>query len=329
MARAVRLLFGVAVVGALAGSAEVRAQDTCDDQAQKAADQAKANNLPPAQVDRAYGTALLQCKGIKDASLAAVAAAINLDYASLARAFLARKMTTAAYLQVVRDRSAKLRLARTDAAYRAALAGGDADYDLVPDDRDKCPQSAALSATGRDGCPAPPSRTRVPTEDAMARARRALRGIVLVSNPKCADAPGPDRSILLHQGFLRPDGNIANHFYGVAVSRVRNLPAGCDAFYQFNFRFSDRTDAAFPLTKIIQVAFADSENTDTGPNADGRRIFKVFLKDAGHRKDLWQSAVKYGRVDWRVRTIGSNGLVSTWSEWRHEPFNGIFRPDGP
>jgi hypothetical protein len=306
-----------------------RAQGTCDDQAQKAAEEAKAKGLPQAQVDRAYGTALLQCKGVKDASLAAVAAAINLDYARLARLFLARKLTTADYLQLVRDRSAKLRLARGDSAYRAAWLSGDADSDFVPDDRDKCPRSADLAATGRDGCPAPPSRTRVPGEDAMAQARRALRGIALVSNPACADAPVPDRSILLHQGFLRPDGNLAHHFYGVAVSRVRNAPQGCDAFYQFHFRFSDRTDATFPPTKIIQVTFADGENTDTGPKAPVRRIFKVFLADTGHRKDLFQSAVKYGRVDWRVRTIGGNGLMSTWSEWRHEPFNGVFRPDGP
>jgi hypothetical protein len=133
----------------------------------------------------------------------------------------------------------------------------------------------------------------------------------------------------LHQGFLRPDGNFAHHFYGVAVSRVRNLPAGCEGFYQFNFRFSDRTDAAFPLTKIIQVTFADSDNTDTGPKADVRRIFKVFQADTGHRQDLFRSSIKYGVVEWRVRTIGANGLVSTWSEWRHEAFNGVFKPDVP
>jgi len=322
-------MFGVALACALLAPVPACAQATCDDLAQKASEEAKAKTLPQLQVDRAYGTALLQCKGVKDASMAAVAAAVNLDYAKLARLFLARKLTTAEYLQRVRDRSAKLRVAKADPAYRAALLLGDADNDLVPDDRDKCPRSADLTATGPDGCPAPPSRTRVPSEAAMEQARRALRGIALVSNPKCADAPVPDRSILLHQGFLRPDANLTHHFYGVAVSRARNAPPGCNTFYQFDFRFSGRTDASFPPTKTIQVTFADSENTDTGPKASERRIFKVFMSDPGHRKDLFQSAVKYGQVDWRVRTIGGNGLMSTWSEWRHEAFNGVFRPDGP
>lgn len=115
----------------------------------------------------------------------------------------------------------------------------------------------------------------------------------------------------------------------MAVSRVRNLPAGCEGFYQFNFRFSERTDALFPVTKIVQVTFADSDNTDTGPKAAVRRIFKVFQADTGHRQELFRSSVKYGRVDWRVRTIGANGLVSTWSDWRYDAFNGIFKFDGP
>jgi hypothetical protein len=128
---------------------------------------------------------------------------------------------------------------------------------------------------------------------------------------------------------LRPDGNIAHHFFGMAVSRVRNLPAGCPAFYQFNFRFSDRADATWPLSKLIQVTFADKETADSGPTVDARRIFKVFQADTSQRKDLWQSSIKYGHVDWRVRAIGANGQTSLWSDWRHDSFNGVFKPDGP
>jgi hypothetical protein len=306
-----------------------RAQSTCDDVAQKAADQAKANGLSPLQVDRAYGAALLQCKGVKDPSLAAVAAAVNLDYARLARLFLANRLTTVAYLQRVQDRSAKLRIARRDPAYRAAFVTGDTDGDLVPDDRDKCDDTPELAPTGRDGCPGTPPPVRAPNDDVMARARRAFKNVALVSNPACAEAPVPDRPMPLHQGFLRPDGNIAHHFFGMAVSRVRNLPAGCPAFYQFNFRFSDRADATWPVSKLIQVTFADKETADSGPTVDARRIFKVFQADTSQRKDLWQSSIKYGHVDWRVRAIGANGQTSLWSDWRHDSFNGVFKPDGP
>ncbi len=305
------------------------AQTSCIDAAQKMADEAKAKGLSQAQIDRAYATALLECQGVKDAGLASFAAAANLDYARLARLFLAGKLNTAGYLQRVRDRSAKLRLARSDPAFRAAYTKGDADGDLVPDDRDKCPNTPELTITGRDGCPLRQPPPRVPSEQAMREARRALRGISLVANPKCAEAPMPEASILLHQGFLRPDGNLANHFYGMAVSRSRNQPAGCEVFYQFMFRFSARVDATFPPTKIIQVTFNENENTDTTPKAEVRRIFKVKFADTGHRKNLFQSSVKYGLVEWRVRAIGANGLTSGWSELRHEKFNGVFKPDGP
>ncbi|MBA2306322.1 MAG: hypothetical protein H0W08_27340 [Acidobacteria bacterium] len=330
MATAVRrFTLAAALAFTMLAAVPARAQVTCDDTAQKAATDAKTNGLPPLQVDRAYGAALLTCKGVTDTGLAAVAAAANLDRARLARLFLARKLATSDYLALVRDRSGKLRLARNDLAYRTAFLAGDADGDLVPDDRDKCKQTRDLAETGRDGCPVRPGRRQGPSEDAMQQARRALKGVALVSNPKCAEAPVPDRSILLHQGFLRPDGNPANHFYGVSVSRVRNVPAGCEGFYQFNFRFTDRTDALFPVTKIIQVTFADGDNTDTGPKSAVRRIFKVFQADTGHRQDLFRSAVKYGLVEWRVRTVGANGLMSTWSDWRHEAFNGVFRPNVP
>jgi hypothetical protein len=327
VAKSVAVLF--TAIACLRLAAVASAQTSCIETAQKAADQAKAAGLSQARIDRAYAAALLECQGVKDAGLASFAAAANLDYARLARMFLAGNLTTADYLQRVRDRSAKLRLARTDPAFRTAFTKGDADGDLVPDDRDKCANTPELTITGRDGCPVRQPLPRVPSEQAMREARRALRGISLVANPKCAEAPMPEAPILLHQGFLRPDGNLANHFYGMAVSRSRNQPAGCEVYYQFMFRFSSRVDATFPPTKIIQVTFNENESTDTTPKAEVRRIFKVKVADTGHRQDLFRSSVKYGLVEWRVRAIGGNGLTSGWSELRHEKFNGVFKPDGP
>ena len=115
-----------------------------------------------------------------------------------------------------------------------AYANGDADGDLVPDDRDKCPGSKNLERTDADGCPdhrslLPPAPSNEAVEECRQGARhsreQSLRGRAL-----------PERAGVIKAG-VSPDGQS----YLLAVASTTNQPAGCEVFYQVDIRMKNKS----------------------------------------------------------------------------------------
>src|SRR3954454_24204716 len=97
-------------------------------------------------------------------------------------------MAPADYLARVRDRSAKLRTIRRQPEICDAFGRGDADGDLVPDESDKCPNTANLVPTGPDGCD---SKTPLPTAPSAKEVSDAAKALKVPLAPACRNAPVP------------------------------------------------------------------------------------------------------------------------------------------
>jgi hypothetical protein len=101
-------------------------------------------------------------RGDADEKLVHLLAVAHFDRALFARELFARTLTLAHYQAIAADRQAKLRKLLEDPAGQQELLEGDADRDMVPDARDRCPDTPYGVPTDENGCPVaipPGSRT--------------------------------------------------------------------------------------------------------------------------------------------------------------------------
>ncbi|HKG23518.1 MAG TPA: hypothetical protein VKC34_16580 [Blastocatellia bacterium] len=272
-----------------------------------------AANRPQREIERAFQIALAACSGPGVApEEAALAGSVNVDYLRLARAIAAGAISPAQYLQRVRDRSRKLKLARRDPGYAKSLASGDADGDFVPDDRDRCPRTPALEPTDDTGCP---TRERAPGAPSAREMRRVLDTMKISASPNCKNAPVPDSSDPLKIGY----DNVDRHTLAMAVTVVSNQPQDCMVFYEIGLRLLDVFEGNKPFlpdSAIGHFVFRGTDNEDKKSNP-ARRVFRIRETDpdTGNRRFIFQNLSRYGRVEWRVRAINGNGQASKWSGW--------------
>src|SRR4051812_12557322 len=162
----------------------------------------RAANPDDLVVARLYETALAACaRPAVDGATAAMVGIVNVDYERAARMMISNQLTPAQYLAVSRDRSAKLRAAIKDASWAQARANGDADGDLVPDDRDRCPNTPELTATDANGCPLPDNR--LPKAPSGQEVQRVLAQLNIVIAPGCDGAPPPGPAAPVQLGYDR------------------------------------------------------------------------------------------------------------------------------
>src|SRR5262249_31619238 len=135
-----------AIVLVFAAAAAAQAQSSISDAsieacmqpvtAQVAAWQAQGQSV--VAIRRQLGTALVHCRAPQTPGrVANFIAAVNTDLARAAQQFLEGKLMYADYMAILADRNGKYARQRTDAAFRAALASGDSDGDLIPDSLDR------------------------------------------------------------------------------------------------------------------------------------------------------------------------------------------------
>lgn len=254
-----------------------------------------------------------------DPAANAFAAAVRVDYARLAQLLIAGQITPDTYVGRVRDRTRKAKLAQRDPAFARAFIRGDADGDLIPDDRDASPRTPPLAPTDDSGRrvaepPAKPDPRRPagPSDRDMARIFASMNMMIA---PECVSQPAPSKPRLLRLGYSNATRDL---MFGVVPAGLAT--AKCPVFYEFSVRLTKvfPGNASFlPAEAFKQVVYRSDQNADLNPGGQNRLIFRVLRNapQTGDRDFLLQHVGRYGQAEWRARAINANGMSSNWSDW--------------
>lgn len=226
-----------------------------------------------------------------------------------ARAVLVGEISAATYLSIARSASALRRLARNTPGWREAHAKGDADGDLVPDDRDRCPNTARHTPVDDQGCPVEVDPALAPDD---ASVQRVLSALGFPSSPKCAGAPVPEMPEAIKFGY----DNVTRGTVALAVSPVTNQPMGCPVLYEIRVVLAQ--GASFAPDTSFRLIFKAEEATETSAH---RLVFRVSASSTGERLRLYDVNKYYGENRFQVRAINGGGLVSSLSALRSSPIS--------
>ena len=268
----------------------------------------KSENKPADQIEKLYQAELARCGGAQN-GVAEIVGAANFDYTRLGRLFLTEHINPPEYLARVKDRSRKIRNAIADESWSNGYLKGDRDNDLVPDDRDRCPDTPDLAPTDDSGCPQAGPLPPAPSVEEVRRARDALQ---IVIAPACRDASVPSLSQPLQIGI---DSNDQDS-YLLSVTRVTNQPAGCMVFYEISMHLKRRSLFGGANETDARVVFRASENIDTSPAAAQRQVFRIRKSTFPLWNELIRGAVEpndFAQKHIKVRAVSGNGLSSGWS----------------
>lgn len=268
----------------------------------------KQENKPQDQIEKLYQGELARCGGAQS-GVAEIVGAANFDYTRLGRLFLTEHLNPAEYLARVKDRSRKLRNAIADEGWSNSYIKGDRDNDLVPDERDRCPDTPDLVPTDDSGCP---QNEPLPAAPSVEEIRRAKEGLKIVISPACKDAPLPSFSQPLQIGV---DSNDPDSFL-ISVTKVTNQPTGCMVFYEISMHLKRRSLFGGASETDARVVFRASENIDTSPAAAQRQVFRIKKSTFSLWGDLIRTAIEPNDIaekHIKVRAVSGNGLSSGWS----------------
>jgi hypothetical protein len=282
--------------------------DECIKRAEELLARLRKENKPQDQIEKIYQAELARCGGAQN-GVAEILGAANFDYTRLGRLFLTEHLNPAEYLARVRDRSRKLQRALADDSWSGDYLNGDRDGDLVPDERDRCPDTVDLVPTDDSGCP---QNEPLPAAPSVEEVRRAKEGLKIVISPACRDATVPSLSEPLQIGL---DSNDQDSFL-ISVTKVTNQPAGCMVFYEISLHMKRSSFFGGLREKDARVVFRASENIDTSPAAAQRHVFRIKKSTFPLWNDLISSAVEPNDIaekHVKVRAVSGNGLSSGWS----------------
>lgn len=290
--------------------------EACLQRAEEQAAVWKEQGKSEAEVARLYQVELARCSGVAPAC-AAVVAAVNVDYAWLGRQVLSGSMTPVDYLARVRDRGRKLKQSRQAPEICDAYQQGDADGDLVPDDRDKCAMTPNLNPTGPDGCPDPTPPPTAPSREAVDNAAKALK---IPVTPACQTAAVPDGAAVLRFGLNPADENV----FLIEVTRVGNQPANCPVFFEIETRIRNSSFFSGSLTQeAFRRVYRPADAVQGPPAATETLTFRVRRTDPIPWDALVRSGVEpsdHAVKSIRVRTVNGNGSSAGWSSTRVREF---------
>lgn len=265
------------------------------------------------QIRKTLEAALVHCRAPRTAApLANFVVAVNTDLARAAFQFLDGKLSYQAYMAIMADRNRKYARSESDAVFRAALVSGDSDGDLIPDSLDGCPLTADLTPTDDRGCPvlAPVCRGPQLTCYAGDDVQRALGDLKLMYNKSCEGAPDPTAPSPLDwgRGFTGPPPTFG---FNLLLTRVANQPAGCEVFYEVEFRFT-QGPAGSPHPLYVTAMFSERESLIHDPHKVMLPL-TVTKPLAGARSRLAGGLSSYLGVSWRVRAVNGSNRYSLWS----------------
>lgn len=242
-------------------------------------------------------------------------ATANFDMRSAAKQLLAGIFTPAQYIWISRDRTRKLQLAEDDPTWAAAYCKGDADGDLVPDDRDNCPGTPPLTATDDHGCtdatlPAGPPADGV--KDGLGRA-----GLLL--SLTCDGAQTPIAPFVTDVCLDRP-----NLRYLITVPKIPDQPPKCGLYYEMMTTVVEQYEAR----ETIQARFAFEKSQAVAETATTYSFAVPLTCTPGHEDpgdgkswpcdeangDPYDSVIA-------VRATNGNGQQSHWGAARRTLFH--------
>jgi hypothetical protein len=289
------------------------ASGDCYERAEQMVATWKKEGRDAAAIEKLFQAELARCSGVN--GCAALAGAANADLAWLGRAVLSKSLSPAEYLAGVRDRARKMREARKTPAICEGYTKGDADGDLVPDDRDKCP-SKNLERTDSTGCTDPSPLPPAPSPEAVEKAANAL---TIPMSKACEGAPLPDRAGVIKAG-VSPDGQS----YLFVVEPITNQPTGCQVFYQVDIRMRSKSFFLGLNTNSVYGRVFRAKEALTGALAHpGGMTFELKKTDAAVPwSGLTFRAVEPGDVGqryFRVRTVNGNGVSQGWGAYTLVP----------
>jgi hypothetical protein len=268
------------------------------------------------EINRQFQVELAHCSGVQGAC-AAVAGAINVDFAWLGRQVLSHAITPVEYLARVRDREAKLRATRATPAMCDAYQRGDQDGDLVPDESDRCPNTPNLSPTGADGCPDTTPPPLAPSAAAVDDAAKALK---IPLTQKCQDAAVPNRSSVLRLG-LNP---LDDDSFLVEVSGVTNQPAGCPVFYEVEIRLTNSSFFSGSQSQnSVRRVFRPADALQTPTATAGAIVFQFRPGPSVPWNELVDAGIEpsdHAIKNLRVRAVNGSGTSAGWSSFRTREF---------
>ena len=200
----------------------------------------------------------LQACSSKEETTESFAARVNLEITQAASKFENDPVNRQAFSL---DRQTKLGAFAGDRDYRAAFQQGDGDGDLVPDARDRCPDTPRLTPTDSEGCEydcndLTRAKSRRVTPDQCAsltppRPRHEPLGnpddLAFPINLNCVGAKSPSASaplgwadVVMESGIMSP-GPVIERWFRIRglkffVTRVSQVNPACELFYEFDLR---------------------------------------------------------------------------------------------
>jgi len=238
----------------------------------------------------------------------------NFDRRAAAKKMVAGLFTPAQYLAIARDRSRKLLLAEKDPTWAAAFCRGDADGDLVPDDRDNCPGTPPLTATDDHGC-TDPNLPRAPDPDKM---KRIFDRVGLMISATCDGAPEPLAPVVSDVCLDRP-----NLRYLITVSKDPRQPPRCQVWYQMNTLAIERFEARETFRALLGFergqAVAETATTVTLPLP--LTCDPVEIPGDGRSWPCDEASGDPFNTTVVARAMNGNGQQSPWGGARQFPFH--------
>ena len=288
---------------------EVGQSNSCIERAALKVPEWKSQGKSDLEIDRLYQREIAMCNGMQG-SCSAFAGAVNADYTWLGRQVLSQSLTPAQYLMRVRDRSRKLQQTRKHPEICDAYARGDADGDLVPDDRDHCSNTPNLDPTDADGCP---DKSPPPVAPTVEQVENAAKGLKVPLTQACQKTPIPDGSSVLREG-LDPANSES---FLIEISPVTNQPAKCPVFYEVEVRLTSTSFFSGTSNQdIFRRVFRAADSVTISPAQRQQLIFQLKHSDP----IPWDALVKAGiepsdhAVKFiRVRAVNGNGMSPGWS----------------
>lgn len=248
------------------------------------------------------------------------------DMKEAATGFLEQRLGGRQYLDVSRDRAAKIRRFHADPVWRSAAEKGDRDLDGVPDPYDRCADTPRLQPTDENGCPLPerppcdqgyPRCGPSPEDDR--RMRDLLDRVTFMINPRCDGSPVPQTPEPLEwgRGPQTPAGTMG---FNLAVTEVTNQKPDCELFYEMELRVEWQAPPGQPKVRYLNVLFKASE--DLKPEDPRRAVFGIPMPEevpaTPSRDALRRALSRFVNVRWRVRAVNGAQSMSPWSNVREQ-----------
>lgn len=240
---------------------------------------------------------------------------VTFDQRSAAKQLVANLFTPAQYLWLSRDRTRKLRLASQDPSWTPAFCRGDADGDLVPDDRDTCPSTPPLTATDDHGC----ISTTLPPAPTPAGVQRTLTHAGVLFSLTCDGAPQPTIPYLTDVCLDRP-----NLRYLLTVRKTLGQPSLCHVWYEMMTSGVEQFEAR--ETFVARLGFENDQSISE--TADTITFAEPLVCDPTHEtpgdgKSWPCDEVNGDAFDTVIAVRATNGIgqQSPWSSARKMQFH--------